>query len=84
MTLDEYKKLTPDERRAYLKANKAANAERVLKYGLPSHQITPEIRAYEIQRIAEESARLYGGRTWDGKHWRNPDGTRVVIGSIKQ
>jgi hypothetical protein len=98
MTPDEYKKLTPDERRAFLKANEAKAAARC-GLSLEEWKVeaaagrnldgprkgTAETRAtYQTKRIAEDSARLYGGRTWDGRHWRNPDGTRVVIGSIKQ
>jgi hypothetical protein len=41
---------------------------------------TPEQRAeWQRKRIAQESPRLYGGKTWDGKHWREPDGKRVKL-----
>jgi hypothetical protein len=78
MTLDEYKKLTKDERRAFLAANRAAAKIRMAG-PQPPRKGTAETRAsFEAEHIAADSARLYDGDTWDGKHWRAPDGTRVV------
>jgi hypothetical protein len=45
---------------------------------MPRQDYTAAERAeWQRQRIAQESPRLYGGKTWDGKHWRGPDGKRV-------
>jgi hypothetical protein len=36
------------------------------------------VSAWQRQRIADEAARgTFGGKTWDGEHWRLPNGERV-------
>jgi hypothetical protein len=56
-------------------------AEREQQAGLArEHQAhrTPESRERELSLIADEIARgLTHGKTWDGKHWRGPDGKIV-------
>lgn len=45
---------------------------------MPRINYTAEQRAdWQRHRIAEESSRLYGGNTWDGKFWRDPNGRRI-------
>jgi TadE-like protein len=97
MTLDEYKKLTPDERRAFLADNEAKAAARCglsleewrakeaagCALGDPRKGIAETRATFEAEHIKEDSARLYGGKTWDGKRWRNSDGSRVVPAPIK-
>ena len=35
---------------------------------------------WQRQRIAQEAAHgRHGGNTWDGKHWRTPNGERVPV-----
>jgi hypothetical protein len=61
MSLDEWRK-----------DNGAQN--RAARLASPLHAQRIE---FEKQRTARESARLYDGKTWDGKYWRNRWGFRI-------
>ena len=88
--------LPPEQRAAIYAENEAKAAARCglsledwrAKYGCalgPPRRGTAEQRtAFEAERIAQdEKSGLHPGRHWDGKRWRNLDGSRVVLPPVK-